>query len=62
MAHEQRHTFPRNTLMIGFAYSLTPDGSPGSYNRALAESIKNDIDSGMDNAWIGMQWESTDRA
>ena len=55
MVHERRARVPRNTLLIGFAYSLTPDGSPGSYNRALAESIKNDIDSGMDDAWVGMQ-------
>lgn len=60
MVHERRARVPRNTLLIGFAYSLTPDGSPGRYNRALAESIKNDIDSGMDDAWIGMQWEIYD--
>lgn len=60
MVHERRARVPRNTLLIGFAYSLTPDGSPGSYNRALAESIKNDIDSGMDDAWVGMQWEIYD--
>jgi hypothetical protein len=32
MIHKQQARVPRNTLLIGFAYSLTRDGSPGSYN------------------------------
>lgn len=49
-----------DTLQIGFAYSLTPDGAPGSYNHALAQSIKNDIDAGNPSACVGMQWEIYD--
>jgi hypothetical protein len=60
MIHKQQARVPRKTLLIGFAYSLTPDGAPGSYNRALAASIKKDIDGGIDNAWIGKQWEIYD--
>jgi len=47
----------QKTLLIGFAFSLTPDGSPGKYNQTLAERIKRDIDNGT---WIGSQWEIYD--
>ena len=45
-------------LVLGFAYSLTPEGAPGLYNQILAMTI---IDhwSGRD-AWIGVQWEISD--
>lgn len=45
-------------LVLGFAYSLNPDGSPGLYNRILAQTIINDW-AGR-TAWIGVQWEIKD--
>lgn len=45
-------------LVLGFAYSLTPDGAPGLYNHILAQSIINDWAGRA--AWIGVQWEIKD--
>lgn len=48
----------KNPLVLGFAYSLTPDGAPGIYNRILAQTIMTDWDG--KKAWIGVQWEIRD--
>lgn len=48
------------SLLIGFAFSLTPDGSPGKYNQAIAERIKQDITNSEANTWVSMQWEIYD--
>ncbi len=48
----------KNPLVLGFAYSLKPDGDPGLYNRILAQTIITDW-AGR-NSWIGVQWEIRD--
>jgi hypothetical protein len=47
-----------NPLVLGFAYSLTPEGAPGLYNRILAQTIITDWVGR--NPWIGVQWEIRD--
>ena len=49
-----------NALLIGFAFSLNPDGGPGKYNRAIAKRMQCDIESGKYDASVGMQWEIYD--
>lgn len=53
------------TLLVGFAYSLMPDGSPGSYNQKIAKSMKEDMvmvnrKPEGEGPWVGMQWEIFD--
>lgn len=48
----------KNPLVLGFAYSLTPEGAPGLYNRILAQTIITDWVG--KNPWIGVQWEISD--
>ncbi len=55
----------RHSLVLGFAYSLTPEGLPGAYNEQIAKQIKAVILSAVgqekeDRPWIGMQWEIFD--
>jgi len=55
----------RHSLVLGFAYSLTPEGFPGTYNKLLAEQLEAVIVSALkqeeaDRPWIGMQWEIFD--
>lgn len=55
----------RHSLVLGFAYSLTPEGSPGIYNEQIADQLKTVILSAgkqaeVDRPWIGMQWEIFD--
>jgi hypothetical protein len=50
-------------VLMGFAYSLASDGSPGAYNEELARIIKEDIEalrSAGAQPWFGMQWEICD--
>jgi len=47
-----------NPLVLGFSYSLTPEGAPGLYNRILAQTIITDW-AGR-KPWIGVQWEIRD--
>ncbi len=55
-----------HSLLVGFAYSLTPDGFPGKYNEKIADRMKDAInkvkerDKPEDRPWIGMQWEIFD--
>ena len=48
--------------MIGFSYSLAPDGSPGSYNERIAKSIRAHLRKAPEEAlpWVGIQWEIYD--
>lgn len=47
-----------NPLVLGFAYSLNADGTPGLYNQILAQAITRDWTGRK--AWIGVQWEIMD--
>lgn len=53
----------QDTLLLGFSYSLAPDGSPGSYNRDIATAMSEWIDGqpeGADQPLIAAQWEIVD--
>jgi len=54
----------KHSLLIGFSYSLTPDGGPGSYNEKIAQSIRTDLQKAVGSKgalpWTGMQWEIYD--
>lgn len=52
----------RQTLLLGFAYSLAPDGAPGVYNVDIANSIRKEFLKSQHDArpCIGMQWEIYD--
>src|SRR5215210_5820230 len=57
--------FSQHTLVLGFAFSLTPEGLPGSYNDRIAEQLKEIISIARNHetssrSWIGMQWEIFD--
>lgn len=48
-------------LIIGFAFSLMPDGAPGSYNLDLARRVVRDIDeSPLKSPFLALQWEIAD--
>jgi len=50
-------------LVLGFAYSLDPDGGPGLYNRILARTILYDwAEAAASGRWppMGVQWEIRD--
>lgn len=51
-------------LIIAFAFSLTPDGAPGSYNRTLAQYLEILFAAYQDNSkgwpYLGVQWEIAD--
>jgi hypothetical protein len=50
-------------LLLGFAYSMRDDGSPGSYNEELARILDRDVAQLTANGihvWIGIQWEVYD--
>ena len=52
------------SLLLGFSFSLTPDGSPGSYNEQIARGLRADLQKvvkgGVSEPWIGVQWEVYD--
>jgi hypothetical protein len=48
----------KKPLVLGFAYSLEPDGAPGLYNQILAQTIISDW--AGEDPWIGVQWEIRD--
>ena len=51
------------TLLLGFSYSLAPDGSPGSYNQDIAAAVCQWIDKrkdGDDEVLLAAQWEIVD--
>lgn len=53
----------QQTLLLGFSYSLTVDGSPGSYNEIIAQSIRSSLQKAAQHGkfpWTGMQWEIFD--
>lgn len=50
----------KKSLVLGFAYSLNPDSSPGLYNQILAQRIINDWEEPKGQVWIGVQWEIAD--
>jgi hypothetical protein len=51
-------------IILGFAFSLLPDGSPGSYNEILAKQIHRQIEACQkqceDPPLIAVQWEIAD--
>lgn len=51
-------------LIIAFAFSLTPEGAPGSYNRTLAQHLETTLaayqESSKDWPYLGLQWEIAD--
>jgi hypothetical protein len=49
------------TLLLGFSYSLDPDGAPGSYNRAISAAMQQWL-SNHDSAGVlvAAQWEIVD--
>jgi hypothetical protein len=47
-------------LIIGFGFSLMPDGSPGTYNRELAHRILRDVKDNDVASLIAVQWEIAD--
>jgi hypothetical protein len=50
------------TLLLGFSFSMDPDGSPGSYNEAIADAMRERIAKysvGV-NALLAAQWEIVD--
>jgi hypothetical protein len=56
-------TVANSAVLVGFSYSLAPDGSPGSYNEQIAQSIRADLQKAIKaggNPWVGMQWEIYD--
>lgn len=56
-------TVAQRTLLLGFSYSMTPDGSPGSYNEIIARSIRAALRKAATHGtfpWTGMQWEIFD--
>jgi hypothetical protein len=53
----------KHLLLLGFSYSLTPDGSAGSYNERIALSIRADLHKAHKAGtlpWTGIQWEIYD--
>ncbi|MCP4124983.1 MAG: hypothetical protein GY751_24845 [Bacteroidetes bacterium] len=53
----------QRTLLLGFSYSLTPDGSPGSDNEIIARSIRAALRKTAQHGtlpWTGVQWEIFD--
>ncbi|NJK34975.1 MAG: hypothetical protein HC919_08510 [Oscillatoriales cyanobacterium SM2_2_1] len=50
------------TLLLGFSYSLAPDGSPGSYNQDIATAIRQWIAErgSVDDVLLAAQWEIVD--
>jgi len=51
------------TLLLGFSYSLAPDGSPGSYNRDIAAAMCQWIAQRagvVDDLLLAAQWEIVD--
>ena len=54
---------PQYTLLLGFSYSLAPDGSPGSYNNEIASKLLDWVSnySGpQDHLLLAAQWETVD--
>jgi len=52
----------RCTLMIGFSFSLAPDGAPGTYNEKIAQGIREELKKAnhQNGPWVGVQWEIYD--
>ena len=51
------------TLLLGFSYSLRPDGGPGSYNRDIAADIRkwvSENSDATDHLLLAAQWEIVD--
>ncbi len=51
------------TLLLGFSYSLCPDGKPGSYNRDIAADIRKWVSKNLnatDHLLLAAQWEIVD--
>jgi hypothetical protein len=51
------------TLLLGFSFSMHPDGSPGSYNKAIADAMWEQIAEHRSNGakvLLAAQWEIVD--
>lgn len=58
-------TIPPHSLVLGFAFSMTPEGLPGTYNEHLANQLRSVLRDAAqrpasERPWIGMQWEIFD--
>lgn len=65
IAEISEQVISRDSIVLGFAYSLTPEGFPGDYNEKLAAQLNGVISHSAtqapdDRPWIGMQWEIFD--
>lgn len=48
-------------IIVAFAFSLMPDGAPGSYNERLAEQLQTKLQSYQGHfPYVGVQWEIAD--